>query len=77
MKRLYHIGLCVLLITALTSCNGQTKSNNQTQPNSVTTKNKVVAGGCGGCEIMFVGTPTNINSVDTQYPGISSSLQKF
>jgi len=65
MKRLYHIGLCVLLFTVLTSCNGQTKSNNQIQPNSSTTKNKLVGGGCDGCEIMFVGMPTNINSVDT------------
>ena len=65
MKRLYHIGLCVLLFTVLTSCNGQTKSNNKTQTNSSTTKNKLVGGGCDGCEIMFVGIPANISPVDT------------
>ena len=65
MKRLYHIGLCVLLFTVLTSCNGQTKSNNKTQLNSSTTKNKLVGGGCDGCEIMFVGMPANISPVDT------------
>jgi len=65
MTRLYHIGLCAILFTALTSCNGQTKNNNQIQPNLSTTKNKLVGGGCDGCEIMFVGMPTNIKSVDT------------
>ena len=65
MKRLYHFGLCVLLFTVLTSCNGQTKSSNKTQPNSSTAKSKLVGGGCDGCEIMFVGMPTNISSVDT------------
>ncbi len=65
MKRLYYIGLCVLLFTVLTSCNGQTKNNNQTQTNSTTTKSKLVGGGCDGCEIMFVGMPKNIKSIDT------------
>ena len=65
MKRLYHFGPCVLLFIILTSCNGQTNGNNKTQTNSSTTKNKLVGGGCDGCEIMFVGMPTNISSVDT------------
>ena len=65
MKRLYYIGLSVILFTALTSCNGQTKNNNQTQTNSIANKTKLVGGGCDGCEIMFVGVPTDISSVDT------------
>jgi len=65
MTRLYHIGLCVMLFAALTSCNGQIKNDNQTQTNSSVNKNKLVGGGCDGCEIMFVGMPANIKSVDT------------
>ncbi len=65
MKPPYHIRLCVLLFTVLASCNGQTKSNNQPQINSAANKTRLVGGGCDGCEIMFVGMPTNINSIDT------------
>ncbi len=65
MTRLYHIGLWAFMFTALTSCNEQTKTNNQTQSNSSTDKHKLVGGGCDGCELMFVGMPTNIKSVDT------------
>lgn len=49
--------------TLLLSCNGQTKTNSPTQKQS--DKKKLVGGGCDGCEIMFVGMPTNISSVDT------------
>ena len=65
MKRLYHIGLCILFFTILTSCNAQTESNNKIPTNSSTAKNKLIGGGCDGCEIMFVGMPTSISSVDT------------
>lgn len=65
MTRLYHIGLCVILFTGLTSCKGQTKNNNQPPANSLTDKSKLVGSGCDGCEIMFVGMPANIKSVDT------------
>ena len=30
-----------------------------------TQKNKIVGGGCDGCELMYVGMPKNINSIDT------------
>ncbi len=76
MKRLHHFGLYVLLSTFLTSCNGQTKNNNQSKPNSSTTKNKLIGGGCDGCEIMFVGMPTNINAVDTSF-GWTENGQKL
>jgi len=53
------------MLTTLTSCKGQTKTNNQIQPDSSTGINKLVGGGCDGCELMFVGMPANIKSVDT------------
>ncbi|MBI3234629.1 MAG: intradiol ring-cleavage dioxygenase, partial [Bacteroidetes bacterium] len=65
MIRRYHIGLYVVLFTALTSCNGQTKKDNQTQTTTTTKQSKLVGGGCDGCEIMYVGMPTNIKPVDT------------
>ncbi|MEO6671671.1 MAG: hypothetical protein ABIN36_19460 [Ferruginibacter sp.] len=65
MKQLYHIGLYALLFTAFTSCEGQTKNTNRTEANSSSSKNKLVGGGCDGCEIMFVGMPANIKSVDS------------
>ena len=59
MNRIFQLGLFVILCNFLTSCNGQTNNNTATQ------KNKLVGGGCDGCEIMFVGMPTNINAADT------------
>lgn len=47
----------------LTSCNGPTSSNAITT--SKTETKELVGGGCDGCELMYVGMPTNINSVDT------------
>jgi protocatechuate 3,4-dioxygenase beta subunit len=63
MNRILYIGLLATFFNFLTSCNGQTKSNS-TAPQNTDTK-KLVGGGCDGCEIMFVGMPTNISSVDT------------
>jgi len=63
MKRLTHLALFVFLSSILTGCNGQTKTNTSTQNNSKI-KN-LVGGGFDGCEIMFVGMPTSIRSVDT------------
>ena len=63
MKRLIQFGLFVFLFSSLASCNGQTKFNSATPQNTDT--KKLVGGGCDGCEIMFVGMPTNISTVDT------------
>ena len=41
------------------SCNGQ--KNNKSQKNI----KKIVGGGCDGCELMYVGMPKTINSIDT------------
>jgi len=65
MNRLVYFILIFSLLNFLTSCNGQTKDNNQTVSNNPTVKSKLVGGGCDGCEIMYVGMPTNISSVDT------------
>ena len=64
MNRLFQLGLFVIVCSFLTGCNGQTKNNSNTTQ-TVSQKNKLVGGGCDGCEIMFVGMPTNINAVDT------------
>ena len=63
MKRLIQFGLFVFLFSSLTGCNGQAKFNSA-MPQNTDTK-KLVGGGCDGCEIMFVGMPKNISSVDT------------
>ncbi len=55
--------LFVALLSLLICCKGQPKDNSTTPKNTGT--KKLVGGGCDGCEIMFVGMPTNIISVDT------------
>ena len=64
MNRIIQLGLFVILCSFLTRCNRQVK-NNSAVNQTVSQKNKLIGGGCDGCEIMFVGMPTNINSVDT------------
>jgi protocatechuate 3,4-dioxygenase, beta subunit len=63
MKQLIQLGLFIFLFGSLTGCNGQIKTNTSTQTS--TNIKKIIGGGCDGCEIMFVGMPTNIASVDT------------
>jgi protocatechuate 3,4-dioxygenase, beta subunit len=63
MKKLFHIATLVLLVVLLKSCKGQIKNNLPTQKN--TDIKKLVGGGCDGCELMYVGMPTNINATDT------------
>ena len=64
MNKITQLGLFVILCNFLTGCNGQTKHNSVIIQKALQ-KNKLVGGGCDGCEIMFVGMPTNINAVDT------------
>lgn len=61
MKRTLNIGLFFLFLISFTSCYGQTKKEETPTRNN----NKIVGGGCDGCELMYVGTPKNIKSVDT------------
>lgn len=63
MKRLFQIGFLVLLLNVTTSCNGQ--SNNNEEGPTQTDPQQPVGGGCDGCEIMYVGMPKNVSSVDT------------
>jgi protocatechuate 3,4-dioxygenase, beta subunit len=63
MNRLMCLLLFVSLLNFLSSCNVQTKPNSAAPQNTRT--KKLVGGGCEGCELMFVGMPSNIQSVDT------------
>jgi protocatechuate 3,4-dioxygenase beta subunit len=65
MKRFYYIALLFFLFTAFISCDGQTKHKEQTTATSSPVKDKLVGGGCDGCELMYIGMPSNISSVDT------------
>jgi len=64
MKEIFKSIIFVFLVSTLTNCNGQNKSENK--QNEITTdKKKLVGGGCDGCELMYVGMPKNIKSIDT------------
>ncbi len=62
MKALHFIFFASMGI--LTSCNGQIKSDTK-QAVVKTDKKKIVGGGCDGCELMYIGMPANIKSIDT------------
>ncbi len=58
---LNHIFVVLALTTS--ACIGQiTKSQNQKSASTV--GNRIVGGGCDGCELMYVGMPKEIKSVD-------------
>jgi len=64
MERALNFGLILLFLITFSSCNGQTTS--ETENNTDRTQdNNIVGGGCDGCELMYVGIPENIKSVDT------------
>lgn len=65
IKSKFQNFLIIALSFSLFSCNGQTKSTNQNRQTTSTDKKKLVGGGCDGCELMFVGMPANISSIDT------------
>lgn len=75
MKTLFKLFTIVLLFSILTSCNGQNKANKKTE-NDKAKPTKIVGGGCDGCEIMFVGMPKNLKSIDTS-AGFSEKGQKL
>ena len=52
------------LMSNLTSCNGQVKTNTQRTTVKID-KKKIVGGGCDGCELMYIGIPKNMKSIDT------------
>lgn len=59
MKKIIIAIAVLVLCSLLPGCNGQT-TNSPEAKNS-----KIVGGGCDGCELMYVGIPKEINSVDT------------
>jgi protocatechuate 3,4-dioxygenase, beta subunit len=65
MKQIFKIYPLLLFFSILIGCQGQATINNQHTQTPVNEKNKLVGGGCDGCEIMYVGMPTNINATDT------------
>ena len=75
MKKTIKIIILIALVSTLTNCNGQIKSDkNQIELKSE--RKKLVGGGCDGCELMYVGMPKNINSIDTS-AGWSEKGQKL
>ncbi len=64
MQKTLNIGLIFLFLMSLTSCNGQIKKE-ETKTPTKKNSNNTVGGGCDGCELMYVGMPTNIQSIDT------------
>jgi len=63
MYQQIHLLCFAMLFSFLAACRLPTKSNETVSQTSDT--NKLVGGGCDGCELMYVGMPTNIKAVDT------------
>lgn len=64
MKRLCSLVFFTILLHALSGCNSQHKNASVFSEVQTQTR-KIVGGGCDGCELMFTGMPSQINSVDT------------
>ena len=62
MKLLFKTNYLALLLTVLffSSCQGQTKKKHPASASA-----KPIGGGCDGCELMYIGMPKHIKSVDT------------
>lgn len=73
MKMLIQAGLLIFLINFATACNGQT--NNDRQPLQ-SDRSQRIGGDCDDCEMMYVGMPKQINSIDTS-SGWTEKGQKF
>jgi protocatechuate 3,4-dioxygenase, beta subunit len=65
MKSTFKILSFILSLGIITGCDGQKPVNNQNLEVPVNNKGKLVGGGCDGCELMYIGMPTNINATDT------------
>lgn len=64
MKKTIKIIILITFVSTLTNCNGQIKTDNK-KTQVKTHKKKLVGDGCDGCELMYVGMPKNIKSIDT------------
>jgi protocatechuate 3,4-dioxygenase beta subunit len=58
MKLHFQYLLLLMICINITGCNGQTVTDNPSFQ-------QLVGGGCDGCELMYVGMPDRIHSVDT------------
>ncbi len=67
--------LLVAFALTVTSCSGQV-INSQIPENPPIGKNKIVGGGCETCEYMYLGTPSEIDSVSYS-PGWAEKGQKL
>jgi len=76
MKQLNRLGLFVILINLLTSCNGQTNADRQNQTSLKSNTKQIVGGGCEGCELMYVGMPEKILTEHTSI-GWTEGKQKL
>ena len=65
----------VVFVLTATACNGQIVKEQNRQA-SIINKNKIVGGGCDGCELMYVGMPTDIKPVSYS-PGWTLKGQKL
>ncbi len=65
MKQLNILGIFIILINLLISCNGQTNADKQNQTSPKSNTKQIVGGGCEGCELMYVGMPEKILSEHT------------
>lgn len=64
--------ICELLLACILfgSCGAQPG------PKKITVSNRLVGGGCDGCELMYIGMPDKIDSIDTS-PGWNEKGQKL
>ena len=71
MKELFRLVMCAILLSLLPGCREASTPEPMKQvtastvPVPIPEKKKIVGGGCDGCEIMYVGMPSDIQSVDT------------
>jgi protocatechuate 3,4-dioxygenase beta subunit len=72
--KIIYVSLLLSLICIFTNCIGQHNQNIAPLDNGPS--NKLVGGGCDGCELMYVGIPEIIKSVDTS-AGWSENGQKL
>ena len=64
MRHIFKISLFFIILNILNSCSGQVNTDLKQEITNVAV-HKIVGGGCDGCELMYVGMPQNIASVDT------------
>ncbi|EID75303.1 dioxygenase family protein [Imtechella halotolerans] len=64
MIRIVRLTIAIIFFGFFASCNGQIKTNSQPTTQKSPPK-LIVGGGCDGCELMYIGMPQNLKSIDT------------